>query len=78
MSEYMDEPGQSLENSRAGTSQNNRSTTATAPKKGTLETKGPEKNKSKKVLHPDGSFADLPYNNQPGGGSNEGTVGIGT
>ncbi len=32
-----------------------------------------------KVLHQDGSLADnIPYNNEPGGGALEGTVGIGT
>ena len=36
------------------------------------------KRKHFKVLHEDGSFADLPYNNEPGGGALEGTVGIGT
>jgi len=34
---------------------------------GNLEKKGAVKDKSYKVLHQDGSFADLPYNNQPGG-----------
>lgn len=46
---------------------------------GSLEKKGPVKDKDYKVLHKDGSLADdLPYNNQPGGGALEGTVGIGT
>jgi hypothetical protein len=36
------------------------------------------KRKHFKVLHEDGSLADLPYNNEPGGGALEGTVGIGT
>lgn len=31
-----------------------------------------------KVLHEDGSFADLPDSNEQGGGALEGTVGIGT
>lgn len=43
-----------------------------------LEKNGPDKSKNPKVLHKDGSLADLPYNNQPGGGPLEGTVGIGT
>ncbi|HTD99487.1 MAG TPA: hypothetical protein VK668_09370 [Mucilaginibacter sp.] len=38
----------------------------------------PNKKKNYKVLHKDGSLADMPYNNQPGGGAMEGTVGIGT
>ena len=50
----------------------------TGKNRNALETKGPAKNKAGKVLNKDGSFADLPYNNQPGGGPNEGTVGIGT
>jgi hypothetical protein len=46
---------------------------------GDLEKKGPVKDKDYKVLHEDGSLADdLPYNNEPGGGALEGTVGIGT
>lgn len=45
----------------------------------TLEKKGPVKDKDYKVLHKDGSLADdLPYNNEPGGGALEGTVGLGT
>lgn len=54
-------------------------------KKGDLERKGPStKNKDNikgnnpKVLHKDGSLADMPYNNNPGSGALEGTVGIGT
>jgi hypothetical protein len=38
----------------------------------------PNKKKHYKVLHKNGSLADMPYNNEPGGGSNEGVVGIGT
>lgn len=45
---------------------------------GSLEKKGPAKDKPKKVLNEDGSLADLPYNNEPGGGALEGTVGLGT
>lgn len=43
-----------------------------------LEKKGPKKDKNFKVLHEDGSLPDHPYNNEPGGGALEGTVGIGT
>ena len=43
-----------------------------------LEKRGPKKDKHYKVLHKDGSLADLPYSNQPGGGALEGTVGLGT
>ena len=45
---------------------------------GSLEKNGPVKDKDYKVLHKDGSFADSPYNNEPGGGALEGTVGSGT
>jgi hypothetical protein len=45
---------------------------------GSLEKNGPDKDKPKKVLNEDGSLVDLPYNNEPGGGALEGTVGIGT
>ena len=45
---------------------------------GSIEKNGPAKDKPKKVLNEDGSLADLPYNNEPGGGALEGTVGIGT
>lgn len=54
-------------------------------KKGELERKGPStknkdsiKGKNPKVLHKDGSLADMPYNNNPGGGALEGTIGIGS
>lgn len=49
-----------------------------AKKAGTIEKRGPKKNKNFKVLHKDGSLPDHPYNNEPGGGALEGTVGIGT
>lgn len=46
---------------------------------GSLEKKGPVKDKDYKALRKDGSLADdLPYNNEPGGGALEGTVGLGT
>ncbi|HTK21096.1 MAG TPA: hypothetical protein VL442_16350 [Mucilaginibacter sp.] len=45
---------------------------------GALEKNGPGKDKPKKVLNEDGSLPDLPYNNEPGGGALEGTIGIGT
>jgi hypothetical protein len=43
-----------------------------------LEKKGPAKDKDYKVLKKDGSLSDQPYNNEPGGGALEGTIGIGT
>lgn len=42
------------------------------------KSKASDKKKHFNVLHEDGSFADLPYSNQPGGGALEGSVGIGT
>jgi hypothetical protein len=42
-----------------------------------LETKGPQKDKKFKVLHQDGSLADIPYHNGPAGGAPEGKVGTG-
>lgn len=38
----------------------------------------PNKKKDYKVLHQDGSLADLPDQNVKGGGALEGTVGLGT
>ncbi|HWD87585.1 MAG TPA: hypothetical protein VG367_05615 [Mucilaginibacter sp.] len=47
-------------------------------KKGSLETKGPAKEKAKKVLHKDGSFGKLPGKEGKGSGALEGVVGLGT
>lgn len=70
-SEYLDpedERPEATEDEKSGAKQNKR-----------LESKGPRKDKKFKVLHQDGSLADnIPYNNEPGGGALEGTVGIGT
>jgi hypothetical protein len=38
----------------------------------------PNKDKDYKVLHNDGSLADLPDNDVPGAGALDGTVGLGT
>jgi hypothetical protein len=70
MNEYK-EPGRTQNNDQSKTRAPNEAGTG-------LENKGPNKAKNPKVLHKDGSLADLPYNNQPGGGALEGTVGIGT
>lgn len=74
-SEYLDPEDEALNAER----DHNRS------KKGDLERKGPStknkdsiKGKNPKVLHKDGSLADMPYNNNPGSGALEGTIGIGT
>ena len=45
---------------------------------GNADPRNKEKAKNFKVLNKDGSLPDSPYNNQPGGSSLEGTVGIGT
>lgn len=74
-SEYLDPADE-----RQGNDRNNQT------KKGNLERKGPatakkgatNSGKKNKVLHDDGSLADLPYNNNPGSGALEGTVGIGS
>jgi len=75
MSEYLDPEDEVRDKNKASktgnSSGNNKSGRA-------LEKKGPAKDKPKKVLNEDGSLADLPYNNEPGGGALEGTVGIGT
>lgn len=47
-------------------------------KKGSLETKGPAKEKAGKVLHKDGSLGQLPGKEGQGSGALEGTVGLGT
>ena len=75
MSEYLDPEDEVQEKNKAKKSDN-----PSANKKGggPLEKNGPDKDKPKKVLNKDGSLADLPYNNEPGGGALEGTVGIGT
>lgn len=75
MSEYLDPEDEVQDKNKT-----ERSNNPSGNKKsgGSLEKNGPDKDKEKKVLHKDGSFADLPYNNQPGGGALEGTVGIGT
>ncbi len=75
MSEYLDPEDEVRDKNKASKTShlfgNNKSG-------GSLEKKGPAKDKPKKVLNEDGSLADLPYNNEPGGGALEGTVGIGT
>ena len=72
MNEYL-EP----EEKQGNRNKEKRGTPSTKPG-GTLEKKGPNKGIDPKVLNKDGSFPDKPYNNQPGGGALEGTVGIGT
>lgn len=66
------EPVDEQDNKQSGQNQ-------TADKKKNAIGKSKESNKKKhfNVLHKDGKLADLPYNNEPGGGALEGTVGIG-
>jgi hypothetical protein len=74
MNEYLD-PGDEVRDKN----QNEKSERPFDNKKGgSLEKKGPVKDKPKKVLKKDAGLADLPYNNEPGGGALEGTIGIGT
>ena len=76
MSEYLDPEDEVQDKNKTEKSDKSSSTRRSG---GTLEKKGPLKDKIYKVLPKDGSLADdLPYNNQPGGGALEGTVGLGT
>jgi len=76
MSEYLDPEDEVQDKNK--TEKSDKSSSA-EKHSGSLEKKGPVKDKDYKVLHKDGSLADdLPYNNEPGGGALEGTVGIGT
>ncbi|MDO3626141.1 hypothetical protein [Mucilaginibacter sp. BT774] len=75
MSEYLDPEDEVRDKNKTVKSNN----LAGNKKSGaSFEKDGPAKDLEKKVLKKDGSLADLPYNNQPGGGALEGTVGIGT
>jgi len=78
MNEYL-EPGKEQENNQTkkDTESSDSSTAAQGENKLGSE-KNLKKRKKFKVLHEDGSFADIPYSNQPGGGAMEGTIGIGT
>ena len=73
MSEYLD-PVDEQDNNKQ------EQQTQSADKKKNAIGKSKESNKKKhfNVLHKDGSLANLPYNNEPGGGPLEGTIGIGT
>jgi len=73
MNDYL-EPDENQDNNK--TEKNNGS--ETDQNEATLEKKGHKKDQDFKVLKKDGSFVDLPYNNEPGGGALEGTVGIGS
>ncbi|HEY9001428.1 MAG TPA: hypothetical protein VIM89_08745 [Mucilaginibacter sp.] len=75
MSEYLDPEDEVQEKNKAKKSDNPSGNKKSGE---SLEKNGPDKDKPKKVLNEDGSLADLPYNNEPGGGALEGTVGIGT
>lgn len=69
MSEYLDP---------ADGTQDNNNRNDKVNKKATIETKGPAKDNKTKVLHKDGSFADLPPKESTGSGALDGTVGRGT
>lgn len=76
MSEYLDPEDEVQDKNKTEKSENPSGNKKPA---GSLEKNGPVKDKDYKVLHKDGSLADnLPYNNEPGGGALEGTVGLGT
>jgi hypothetical protein len=70
MSEYLDTADEMQNNNDRKNYQAN--------KKATIETKGPAKDNKTKVLHKDGSFADLPPKESTGSGALDGTVGRGT
>lgn len=69
MSEYLDAADEMQDNNK----RNNH-----AGKKATIETKGPAKDRNTKVLHKDGSLADLPPKEGEGSGALDGTVGLRT
>ncbi|MFB9845096.1 hypothetical protein [Mucilaginibacter ginsenosidivorans] len=69
MSEYLD---------AADETQDNHNRNDRGNKKATIETRGPAKDHKTKVLHKDGSFAELPPKESTGSGALDGTVGRGT
>jgi hypothetical protein len=74
MNEYLD-PDDDLRDNK---SERKNNSTGSQKVGNNLERKGPKKDKNFKVLNKGGSLPDHPYNNEPGGGALEGTVGIGT
>lgn len=77
ISEYL-EPDKKQDNDQSEKKQDTHNDSLTDQKRRTIETKGPVRNKKFKVLHEDGSFADLPDRDVPGTGALDGTVGLGT
>jgi len=75
MSEYLDPEDEVQDKNKVVESDNS---SGGNKAEGSLEKKGPAKGKDFKMLKKDGRLADLPYNNEPGGGALEGTVGLGT
>ena len=73
MSEYLDP-----ENEQDNNKQEKQTQSADKKKNAIGKSKESNKKKHFNVLHKDGKLADLPYNNEPGEGSLEGTIGIGT
>jgi len=78
MNEYL-EPGEEQENNQPDKNEKASDDSTAAQGENELGSKeNLAKRKKFKVLHEDGSLADIPYSNQPGGGAMEGTIGIGT
>jgi hypothetical protein len=75
MTEYLD-PADEQDDKQISKNTNSRPELS-GPKKKTLETKGPVKDKNYKVLHNDGSLGELPDKEGEGSGALDGTVGRG-
>ncbi|PWK78831.1 hypothetical protein LX99_01284 [Mucilaginibacter oryzae] len=77
MSDYNDiEPNESRTKEERESGNNDAVSKGESKPTAHLETEGPQK-KDFKVLHEDGSLADLPDNDEEGTGSGDGTVGAG-
>ena len=78
ISEYLD-PEDELKENYSETEKNIRKGDPSETKKrNSLEKTGPVKDKDFKVLHKDGTFADLPDKEGEGSGALDGTVGLGS
>jgi hypothetical protein len=76
ISEYLDTEDE-LNDKYSETERNIRKNTDSGKRRGSIEKRGPVKDKNYKVLHKDGSFADLPDKEGEGSGALDGTVGRG-
>ncbi|MBS1531335.1 MAG: hypothetical protein JSU01_13600 [Bacteroidetes bacterium] len=76
MTEYLDDTDGRWDDDQLG-GKPNAGNSSDKQKKDDLETKGPARNKAGKVLHEDGSFAELPDKEGEGSGALDGTVGRG-